>query len=70
MLNDKYGMNAEWPAKYEVDAHTYACVCKDLFDHLSNSGDMINRNLLLIKVHLGPNNGPFFKGVELILKLE
>ncbi len=51
-----------FPTVYEVDADTYAQVCEALFKNINYSPNNI------VSVSLGPNNGPYFKGVELILK--
>jgi hypothetical protein len=64
-MNAAYGLNP-WPAKLEVDADTYANVSRYLFAHSRNTVG-IGHGVKLIEVYVGPNDGPMFKNVELIL---
>lgn len=64
-LNEKYGLDP-WPATYEVDAETYGNVCRDLFKRRTKKS--VGVGMYEIKFMVGVNNGPLFKGVELIMK--
>jgi len=62
----KHGIDNPWPKTYEVDAETYANVCKELFSRAS--GAISDKSVIVTSILLGKNYGPLFKGVELILK--
>lgn len=67
-LNEKYGLDKEWPRHLEVDNDTYANICQSIFDY--NSENEEYRNDLTIKrmtLSFGINNGILYKGIELIL---
>lgn len=63
-FNDRYG-TGEWPARFEVDAETYANVVQAYFDIFSVPYEKKNQ---LIYITIGPRNGILHKNVELILK--
>lgn len=66
-LNEKYGLDKEWPRHLEVDNDTYANICQSIFDY--NSENEEYRNDLTIKrmtLSFGINNGILYKGIELI----
>lgn len=59
-INTNFGLNGPWPGTWEVDAETYGNICHFLFGVLHEGAQ--------VTLHLGPNGGPIFKGMELILK--
>jgi len=67
-LNTEYGLKKPWPKTLEVDAHTYACACQEIFDTFEK--ETVGNVGYLIELALGPHNGIMFKNVELILNEE
>ena len=64
LFNRSFNLN-KWPKTFEVDAHTYACVCQEVLRRaptMTNIGD-VN----IVKVSTGKHGGIMFKNVELIL---
>lgn len=79
LFNDKYGMDQNWPTRYEVDHETYANVCQAIFDYQFNRqsefeslgmDDDVEQipGVHEITIFLGINRGIMFKNVELLLR--
>lgn len=69
-FNNEFGLN-EWPLIYEVDHETYANVCQSIFEYENLLVTLIDKHLReieIIKIAIGPNNGIMFKNIELILE--
>jgi len=71
-FQDTFGQKV-WPETYEVDAETYGYCCQAVFDWaIKNRETLLFKrgmgDLSITQISLGPNNGLFFKNVELILR--
>lgn len=68
-FNERFGIEEEWPKKFEVDAETYGYCCQAVFSNPSTSTYVAgDTNLYFADIWLGPHKGLMFKSVELILK--
>lgn len=72
-FNDEFRLNP-WPKIYEVDAETYGNCIQAIIENKFGIGDYYklgNYELGLYKefrIQCGPNNGIYFRNVELIKK--
>ena len=69
-FNTAYGIEANWPDKFEVSPLLYARVCQATFDYLISKEAVMNikENVRVVSIAIGPNGGIWFKNVELVMK--
>lgn len=67
---ERDNVGTHWPKTYEVDIDTYANVVQDVLNNHKLRGMLtqLANDIWSINIYIGPNNGPYYKGVELILK--
>lgn len=53
-----------YPPQFEVDHHTYANVCQEIFNRARQDMECMN----IVEIWLGSNGGIMFKNTELILR--
>lgn len=65
-----YGIEANWPDKFEVSPLLYARVCEATFKYLLDKEAVMHLkdNVRVVSIALGPNGGIWFKNVELVMK--
>lgn len=71
LLQERFGIQDNWPPTFVVDAETYANICQSIFDTkiIMEGLHEIRGGLAEIPIIVGPvKNGIMFKNVELIIR--